>query len=431
MTTMAGVGPAMLDKTVAESSPRGMTLGLGATIAAPFPSMDTAAPAASTRTSLRTTNNSVLPRIDQRAEGARLVPSEGRRYETVKTLGRGGMGEVELVEDRDIGRSVALKRLLGEVHGPPAVARFVDEVRTIGRLEHPNIIPIHDVGVDDNGALFFVMKYVEGETLEAVLDRIKAGDAATLREYDVTRRVEIFVAILRALHFAHEKGVIHRDIKPANVMIGRYGEVVLMDWGVARPAGGNREGNAPDPSALVTSDGRASMTSVGALVGTPLYMSPEQARGQNDALDARSDLFSACVMFHEMLNDGHHRFEDVKTLPALLHGVQTTDPAGITRMFRAEAGVGPEYVHFLRRGLKIAPGDRWSSAHEMIEELHAILDGRCRVQCMATLSKRVTRGLGHAVDKSPRLAITLMMVAAVVVLGLVANGVHDVVARLM
>ncbi len=422
MTQAMGLDTGGLDKTVAGLA-AGMTMELGATIAAPLPSFDLIAPAA--KVSLRTTNNSVLPRVDVGNEGARLVPSEGRRYESVKILGRGGMGEVELVEDRDIGRSVALKRLLGEAHGPPAVARFVDEVRTIGRLEHPNIIPIHDVGVDDNGALFFVMKYVEGETLENVLERIKAGDAATLREYDITRRVEIFVAILRALQFAHEKGVIHRDIKPANVMIGRYGEVVLMDWGVARPAGGTREGNAPDVNALVTSDGRASMTSVGSLVGTPLYMSPEQARGQNDALDARSDLFSACVMFHEMLNAGHHRYEDVKTLPGLLVAIQTTDPAVLTKMFRSDAEVGPEYVHFLRRGLRLAPSERWSSAYEMIDELHAILDGRCRVQCMATFSKRMTRGLGHMVDKSPRVVITTMMFAALIMLGLVANGVRD------
>jgi serine/threonine protein kinase len=166
------------------------------------------------------------------------------------------------------------------------------------------------------------------------------------------------------------------------------------------------------------------MTSVGALVGTPLYMSPEQTRGQNDALDARSDLFSACVMFHELLNDGHHRYEDVKTLPGLLMAIQTTDPAGVTRMFRAEAGVGPEYVHFLRRGLSIDPAARWTSAFEMIEELHAILDGRCRVQCMATFSKRVTRGVGHMVDKSPRVVIPSMMVGSMVLLGLAANGVY-------
>ena len=420
--TQAELGVSALDKTVAEL-PRGLTISLGATIAAPLPALDVAPSA--TRPSLKTTNSSVLPRIDKGADGARLVPSEGRRYEPVKTLGRGGMGEVELVEDRDIGRSVALKRLLGEAHGPPAVARFVDEVRTIGRLEHPNIIPIHDVGVDDNGALFFVMKYVEGETLESVIERIKAGDPATLREYDITRRVEIFVGVLRALHFAHEKGVIHRDIKPANVMIGRFGEVVLMDWGVARPVGGSREGNAADPSALVTADGRASATSFGALIGTPLYMSPEQARGQNDALDARSDLFSACVMFHELLNAGHHRYEDAKTLPALLVAIQTTEPAGVTRMFRSDAGAGPEYGHFLRRGLRLAPAERWTSAHEMIEELHAILDGRCRVQCMATFSKRMTRGAGHFVDKSPRIAISLMLLTILVVLGLAANGVRD------
>ena len=421
----AGAGVSGLERTVADV-PKTLTVELGATIAAPLPTIDPSQ--REERTSLRTTNASVLPRIDQGREGARLVPSEGRRYETVKTLGRGGMGEVQLVEDRDIGRNVALKKLLGEVHGPAAVARFVDEVRTIGRLEHPNIVPIHDVGVDESGSLFFVMKYVEGETLESVLDRLKAGDAATLRAYDVTRRVEIFVGVLRALQFAHERGVIHRDIKPANVMIGRFGEVVLMDWGVARPVGGAREGNAADPSMLVAGDGRASATSVGSLIGTPLYMSPEQARGQNDALDARSDLFSACVMFFEMLNLGHHRFEDVTSLPALLAAVQTTEPAPVTRMFRGDAGVAPEYGHFLRRGLALDPASRWSSASEMIEELHAILDGRCRVQCMATFSKRMSREAGRAVDHSPRLAMTVMVATTLLFVVLAANGLRDLLA---
>jgi serine/threonine-protein kinase len=423
MTLDAGT----LDRTVSDGGrPVGMTVELGATIAAPLPQIDVdVAPA--TRASLRTTNASVLPRIDPHPSGTRLVPNEGRRYETVKTLGRGGMGEVALVEDRDIGRSVALKRLLGDAHGAPAVARFVDEVRTIGRLEHPNIVPIHDVGVDESGALFFVMKYVEGETLENVLDRIKDGDEATRKLYDATRMVEIFVAILRALQFAHEKGVLHRDIKPANVMLGRYGEVILMDWGVARPIGGSREGNAADPNALVTADGRASMTSFGALIGTPLYMSPEQARGQNDALDARSDLFSACVMFHEMLNLGHHRFEDVKTLPALLHAVQTQEPWAATRVFRADAGVGPEYSHFLRRGVQLDPSKRWTSASEMIDELHLILDGRAHIQCMATLSKRVANGFGHLVNRRPQVAIPLMLFTTLFMLVLAANGLRDLI----
>src|SRR5262249_36748534 len=158
---------------------------------------------------------------------------------------------------------------------------------------------------------------------EDVIARLRAGDPKTRREYDVARCTEIFVAMLRALEFAHERGLIHRDVKPANVMIGRFGEVVLMDWGVARPMGVAREGNAPDPAALVGADGRASVTRVGALIGTPMYMSPEQARGQNDALDARSDLYSACVMFHEMLDAGHHRLEGAKTLGELLVRIQT------------------------------------------------------------------------------------------------------------
>jgi serine/threonine-protein kinase len=407
---------------------KGRTLALGATIAAPLPIVETSIPITVTADrAMRTTNASVLPRVDSTAGATRLVPNDGRRYESLKTLGRGGMGEVALVEDRDIGRQVALKRLLGEAQGPAAIARFVDEVRTIGRLEHPNIIPIHDVGVDENGQLFFVMKFVEGQTLESILDKLKEGDAATRKKFDTTRMVEIFLGILRALSFAHERGIIHRDIKPANVMVGHYGEVVLMDWGVARPVGGQREGNAPDPSALVVSDGRASMTSAGALIGTPLYMSPEQSKGQNDALDARSDLFSASVMFHEMLNLGHHRLEHIHSLPALLHAIQTDEPLPATRIFRDDAGTGAEYAHFLRKALQLDPAKRWQSAKEMMEELHNIQEGLCRVQCAVTLNKRISREVGRFFDRSPRTALVVASITALLFLALVANAVRDLV----
>jgi serine/threonine-protein kinase len=335
------------------------------------------------------------------------------------------MGEVALVEDRDIGRSVAVKRLLGDGQGPAELARFVDEVRTVGRLEHPNIVPIHDVGVDENGALFFVMKYVDGETLEGVIARLRAGDPEALRTYDVTRCAEIFVGILRALQFAHERGVIHRDIKPANVMIGRFGEVVLMDWGVARPIGGAREGNAVDPSALAT-EGRASMTHAGSLIGTPLYMSPEQTRGQNDALDARSDLYAASVVFHELANRGHHRFENVTSLGALLVAIQSTDPPGPAHVFD-HASVGAEYVHFVRRALARDPAARWQSAAEMIHELHLIAEGTFRVQCPMTLTKRTMREIGRAIDRRPFASIALVATSLLVVMALFVNALRDVV----
>ncbi len=164
-TALARTSEGALDATTADFG-RGRTLGLGRTIAAPALQVEIEDLAGTAAPSMKTTNGSVLPRLESGERGTKLLPSEGRRYESVKTLGRGGMGEVALAEDRDIGRTVAVKRLLEDVQGPIAVARFVDEVRTIGRLEHPNIVPIHDVGIDEKGAFFFVMKYVEGETLE-------------------------------------------------------------------------------------------------------------------------------------------------------------------------------------------------------------------------------------------------------------------------
>lgn len=409
--TLLGVGP-----TAAHTD------ALVPTLAATMPAPDLQITmAARTGDRLRSTNSSVLPRI----AGAQLLPSDGRRYEPVKTLGRGAMGEVALVEDRDIGRSVAVKRLLGDAQPASDIARFVDEVRTVGRLEHPNIVPIHDVGVDENGALFFVMKFVDGETLESVIARLRAGDPAAIAAYDATRCTEIFVGILRALQYAHERGVLHRDLKPANVMIGRFGEVVLMDWGVARPIGGAREGNATELP--IASEGRASMTHVGSLIGTPLYMSPEQARGQNDALDARSDLYSACVVLQELLDHGHHRFEQITSLAALLHAIESAEPPSLTQTF-PHAAVPPELAHFVRRGLAREPGARWQSAAQMIDELHAIADGRFRIQCAATLSKRVTRELGRAVDRRPATSVAVGFLSIGVVLALAINALHDIVS---
>src|SRR5262249_60463772 len=149
--------------------------------------------------------------------------------------------EVVLVNDRDIERQVALKRLLPELQDPALLARFVDEIRIVGRLEHPNIVPIHDVGVDELGRYYFVMKYVEGETLESIIEKLAAGDPAYVRTYSYERRIEIFLGLLHALEYAHSHGVVHRDVKPANVMVGRYGEVVLMDWGIAKPLASKRD----------------------------------------------------------------------------------------------------------------------------------------------------------------------------------------------
>ena len=178
--------------------------------------------AASGRTT-QPTRTTVLPRLTEEGGARRLVLEERARFEELQVLGRGGVGEVVLAVDHDIARRVALKRLLPEAEGDGAVARFADEVRALGALDHPNIVPIHDVGVSPEGKHFYVMKYIQGETLEHVIDRLAAGDPGYHARYPFARRVEVFTAVLRAVQYAHAQGFVHRDLKPANIMVGAFG----------------------------------------------------------------------------------------------------------------------------------------------------------------------------------------------------------------
>ncbi|MDI1430430.1 serine/threonine-protein kinase [Polyangium sorediatum] len=353
---------------------------------------------------LRTT---VLPRVEGDGAEVRLVPESKSRYEPIKTLGAGGMGEVVLVHDQDIARKVAVKRLLPEASDPGMLARFVDEIRTVGRLEHPNIVPIHDVGVDELGRYFFVMKYVEGETLETIIRKLADGDPESHAKYTFERRVEIFIDVLQALAYAHANGVVHRDVKPANVMVGRYGEVVLMDWGIAKPIAAERDLARGADATLgdETERGRMFLTHVGMLVGTPAYMSPEQARGDVDQLDTRSDLYSACVLFHELVTLRHY-LADKQTLGDILTGVMEHELT-VRDMKRhghpAQEGLPPELVHFAVDGLAKDPAKRYPSAGQMIELLRQTLEGRIHVACSGTLAKRFLREAARGVDRHPRL----------------------------
>ena len=166
--------------------------------------------------------------------GANPSNNLDERYAKKKVLGAGGMGEVVLAEDRDIGRSVALKYLPLR-RRRSALARFVDEIRIVGSLEHPNIVPIHDVGVDENSRYYFVMKHVEGETLEDIIDEARRRRPRRTSRSTRSRRASRSSSRSCARSSSRtRKGYVHRDIKPANVMVGAFGEVVLMDWGIAK-----------------------------------------------------------------------------------------------------------------------------------------------------------------------------------------------------
>ncbi|MCX4241603.1 serine/threonine-protein kinase [Paraliomyxa miuraensis] len=359
----------------------------------------------------------VLPRVITQGDGLVLEHDARPRYTMERTLGAGAMGEVELGEDHDIGRRVALKRLASGLQSPSAVARFVDEVRTMGALDHPNITPIYDVGRDERGRLFFTMKYVEGQSLEDLIDKLRKGDALTHAQYPIARRLDIFVGILNALDYAHAQGILHRDIKPANVMLGTHGEVRLMDWGIAR-----RDPNALSGATLTQSE-RPDMTHDGALLGTPLYMSPEQARGHRDAIDARSDLYSAFVVLYELLTLRRYVRRDADVYATLLEVAEGEEldmhESDCSRWLHpAQPAVPVELRYFLHHGLHRGADERFQSAAEALLMLERIRSGEIRVECAITAFKATQSRLGHFVDQNPRRFLWVMVATAAGLAGL-------------
>lgn len=195
-------------------------------------------------------------------------PDVGGRYEITRRLGRGGMGTVYAAHDRVLHREVAIK-VLDDIGRHGDAERLLAEARVLGRLEHPGIVPVHDAGTLPDGRVFYVMKLVRGDRLDA------AVVSRTLSE-----RLDLFLRICDAVSFAHAHGIVHRDLKPQNVMLGPFGDVLVMDWGVAKVPDG-----APDAAVVV---------------GTPGYMAPEQALDAR-SVDARADIFALGVLLEAML----------------------------------------------------------------------------------------------------------------------------------
>ena len=365
-----------------------------------------AAPAVASSSARRST---VLPRLEWNGDRPRVVPLQRERFEELRALGQGGMGEVVLLKDHDIERTVALKRL-SESQDLDRVLRFVEEIRTVGQLDHPNIVPVHDVGVDESGRYYFLMKHLQGETLESIIARLRQGDRAAHEQYPFPVRVQLFLGVLHALSYAHRKGFIHRDLKPANIMVGTFGQVTVMDWGLARQFRQPQEAvasadkpSAPSPKGLRESE--SLLTQAGAVMGTPLYMSPEQARGEHDRLDPRSDIYSLCVLFHELLFLRHY-LEGRESMADILEGVQTVlPPIEALTEHPAQPRVPAELGWFALQGLAKDPAKRYPSVDAMVEELQRIMSGRIQVHCQRTLMKRGLHELLKIVDQHPKAVI--------------------------
>lgn len=365
-------------------------------------------------------------------------------------IDQGGMGAILEVAETRTGRPVALKVMHPDMMASPeAVDRFRLEARVLAKLEHPNIVPLHVLKTDREGRPFYTMKKIEGRTLQAVLSGLRKGDAEIVSEFPLRRLVRIFSRICDAMAFAHANGVVHRDLKPANIMIGEYGEVLVMDWGLAKvlgePEAGRLEGidcsvegdlrDGMEAGSMTISAGPGALTREGAVMGTPQYMSPEQARGLIADIDQRSDIFAlGCLLYAILTLHPPFHGDDVREiLTKVCRGELDdpdifTDPVETVRRFpttrpdfslvhcpggRAPTGL----VAVAVKAMSVEMSDRYQTSGELQRDINAWLDGR--------LTSVEERSLFRSAAEVVRRHLVLFL-AGLLVLGLTVTFVVDV-----
>ncbi len=321
----------------------------------------------------------------RKSGGQRVVPAEvsvpdlpaadvdalafSARYEQRALLGEGGMGRVTLCQDRRIGRLVAVKMLRKDRSDRPELRmRFLREARVQGQIQHPSVVPVYDVGLGPDGMYFFTMKCVRGRTLDHVLRALRAGEDETAAAFSRHKLLTVFQSVCQAIAFAHEHGVIHRDLKPSNVMIGDFGQVQVLDWGLAKVLE-TEDLHADEGTSGLTEDAH---TLSGEMLGTPGYMSPEQAMGELERIDARTDVYALGAILFELLTltPLHPRDSVEETLLSTIHGVDARPDERVPG-----AHAPPELSAICVKSTQLAPEDRHASAKEMLAAIEGFLAG--------------------------------------------------------
>jgi len=296
-------------------------------------------------------------------------PPDSRRYRLGPAIGRGGVGVVRLAFDPEIGRPVALKTLIaGPIADTREVGRFLAEARVTGQLDHPTIVPVHELGRLPDGPPYYTMKLVQGRTLHDVLQGLRDRNEAVEQEFGRVRLLHAFVQVCAGIGYAHAKGVVHRDLNPNNIMLGAHGEVLVMDWGLSKVRGDEIRRSGDD----------APRTVEGQVMGTPTYMAPEQALGRVDEIDARTDVYSLGAILYEILtHQPPFSGETPLAVLAKVTGWSLVPP----RLRAPDLEIPEELEQICLRALAKERAHRYASASELRRDLEKFLEGaRARQQ---------------------------------------------------
>ena len=301
-------------------------------------------------------------------------------YGKLSILAEGGVGMILKGTDSNLGREVAVKVLRPEKReNPNAVKRFIREARATAQIEHPNIVPIHELGIHPELGVYFTMKKIGGEPLNTVIQHLQAGLPEYTRQYSLSQLMHIFTDVGNGIAYAHSKGIIHRDLKPDNIFIGSFGEVLVIDWGLVRNIdasetekdGYDTEKNESEINIDIENESELNLTKEGHISGTPYYMSPEQVRGENSKIDHRSDIYTLGVILYQMLTlrlpfEGKSTIEIMKKVAK----GDFTPP----RQAAPQRRIPMELEAICMKAMAHSPKERYQNVNDLLKDIYNYFD---------------------------------------------------------